>query len=88
MDNILWEQTQLKRLLRQPNKGRRDDESAEAWLNRVRYAAMDTDANNRNEEPEKKAEVSGAALPGGALPIRQLPTAGSRVARMPSAGCR
>ena len=90
MDNFLPEETQLQRLFRQPNHGRRDDESDEAWMNRVRYAAMDIDTNNRNMEAELKATypVQHAAQPGGALPIRRLPTAGSRVARMPSAGCR
>ena len=48
MDNILWEETQLKRLLRQPNKGRRDGESAQSWLNRAQYAAMDTGKKGRS----------------------------------------
>ena len=76
------------RLLRQPNMGRHDGESDEAYIKRLQYAMMDSDKNNRMKEPEKKAGALGAAQPGGALPIRQLPTAGSRVVRMPSAGCR
>jgi hypothetical protein len=76
------------RMLRQPNFGRADGESDESYIKRLQYAMMDSDKNNRIKEPEKKAGALGAAQPGGALPIRQLPTAGSRVARMPSAGCR
>ena len=87
-DNQALFLTQASRLLAQPNMGRRDGESDESLSKRIQYAMMDTDENNMMKEPEKKAGALGAALPGGALPIRRLPTAGSRVTRMPSAGCR
>jgi len=83
--------SQLQRLFRQPNHGRRDGESDESWMNRVRYAAMDTDKNNQMKQPEAKAATEATLwplVPPDELPVRRLPTAGNRVMRMPSAGCR
>jgi len=86
--------SQLQRLFNMPNHGRRDGESDESWMNRVRYAAMDTDKNNQMKQPEAKAATDPELrtlwplVPPDELPVRRLPTAGNRVARMPSAGCR